>query len=113
MLADGTVALLAAEKLIKKVVEGILLIWLRGITSSAPAMWTLNGRFGVDVDHSGFQLLRDLRELVRELLGRRDGQRSGIGALPLLAFDSLGNNGSNKNANRQRDQNRERVCRAV
>ena len=90
MLTNGTVALLAAEELIEEVVKRILVIGLVGIASASPAMRIrFDDRFGVDIDDTRLQLLGDLRELTRELLRRRDGQRGGIRTLLLLAFHSL------------------------
>src|SRR5271155_556933 len=105
MLVNRSVVALAAEKFIEKVAEWILIVRLVGIASAAP-VGVFDRGFGIDVDYCRFQLLGNLRELTRELLRRGNTQGRCIRALLLLAFYSLGNNRSDKNADGQCSQYR-------
>src|SRR5438477_178571 len=99
------------EEAVKEVVhattatDAVILI-VRILRYPATTVRTLDGRFRIDVDHTRFQLLRDLRKRVRHLMRRGDGQRSRIARLlPLLALDTGRNHRPAQNAERQRGQN--------
>ena len=81
---------LAAEKAVEEVMEGTLVIALTLSGMSAPGMRVLHHRFGVDVDHTRLELLRDLGELVESCRG--DGTVNGVASLfldssPLTPWD--------------------------
>ena len=64
-------ALLVERWSARKWFARILITW--GVISAATAVRVLDGGFGVDVDHARTQVFGDLREGIRELLGRRNG----------------------------------------
>src|SRR5208282_2188050 len=121
MLADGAhvtaLAALAAEELVKEILEGgvfiaaaLILVWVGVDVGIAPPMRVLNRRLGIDVDYARLELLGNLGKGVRELLRSGNGQRRRDGRLlALLAFHSIGDNRSNQNSNCQRRQNRKSV----
>src|SRR5437016_5825366 len=101
MLTNGAIALLPTEKLVEEIVEWILVVRLVGTRSTSPAMWTLfDDRFSIDIYDSRLQLFGDLRELIRELLRRRNAQGGRIRPFLLLPFHSLRDNGSDENTDR-------------
>src|SRR5271168_3139614 len=97
MFANRTLILLSAEKAVKEVVEGRLIVAAVSTlirNSSSAAVRTFDDGLGVDVDDCRLQLFGNLRELIGKLLQRRNSQRSRrIGTFfVLLAFDPVGDN---------------------
>src|SRR5208337_1199455 len=75
-LSLATLSPLPAKEAIQEVLHGIIVaaVFIGRAWSllAALAVWVLDGGFGIDVDHGRFKLARDLRELARQLLWRRD-----------------------------------------
>src|SRR5882724_10364986 len=72
------------EKPVKEIVERILIVGTAGSSagsSTTTALRSLDSRFGIDVDHAGLKLFRNIRKLIGELLRGRHGQGSGVRSL--------------------------------
>ena len=70
-----------SEKPVKEIVERILVVGTAGSSagsSTTTALRSLDSRFGVDVDHAGLKLFRNIRKLIGELLRGWHGQGSGV-----------------------------------
>src|SRR5215469_14311857 len=110
VLANRPAVVGIAEKLVEKIPKWIVFVIP---LSGATAHERLDGRVGVDVDHRRFQRLGDLRELIRELAGRRYAQRGRVRGLSFLSSHMPGDHGPDQDANRQGQQNHQRKSQPV
>ena len=102
-----------AEEAVEEVLHAAAVLFVSAALPAPAPVHVLHGRFGVDVDHAGLELLRDLGKGVRHLLRRGHGQGRRIALLPLFAFNSLVDDSSNENADCQSCQDTQRVGRPM
>ena len=117
---------LAAEEAIEEVlhvagslVVRIIVVSAVGRSLAATGSSAGGGLFGqgdgVDVDHRGTDLLRNLGEVVGKVDRVRHGERAGVGGVDrlLLAADAAGDQGAGEDADGERGQQREGRREAV